>query len=237
MRRIKLKKRHKISPLTYILVLIFILIVSLIWCFKYIGTSLTDKVESYAEAEVRKIITLVVNKSVSDEVINSFNTADIFIEVNNTVDFNSVNINKIIVRVNKNLKKNLNELETGKIDLEQNTLLPDKSKLKEGIIYEVPSGIIFNNPILSNIGPKIPVKLHLIGDIITSVETSVTDYGINNAIIELDLVMTIHEQMVLPFSKKEIEIKESIPIAIKMIQGKVPNYYSSGKDIPIVTNN
>lgn len=237
MRRIKLKKRHKISPLTYIIVLIFILVVSLIWCFKYIGISLTDKVESYAEAEVRKIITLVVTKSVSNEVIDSFNTNDIFIENNNTVDFNSVNINKIVAIVNRNLKQNLSDLESGKIELEQNTFLPDKSKLKKGIIYEVPSGIIFNNPILSNIGPKIPVKLHLIGDIVTGVETHVTDYGINNAIIELDLVMTIHEQMVLPFSKKEIEIKESIPIAIKMIQGKVPNYYSSGKGIPILTNN
>ena len=219
MRRIKLKKRHKISPLTYIIVLIFILVVSLIWCFKYIGISLTDKVESYAEAEVRKIVTLVITKSVSNEVIDSFNTNDIFIENNNTVDFNSVNINKIVAIVNRNLKQNLSDLESGKIELEQNTFLPDKSKLKKGIIYEVPSGIIFNNPILSNIGPKIPVKLHLIGDIVTGV------------------VMTIHEQMVLPFSKKEIEIKESIPIAIKMIQGKVPNYYSSGKGIPILTNN
>lgn len=235
MRRIKLKKKRIVSPLTFILIIIFLFVISLIVCFRYIGVNLSKKVEEYGKIESKKIISYVINKSITDDVINNIRN-DLFVEKNNVVDFNSANINKLVALINRNLKSNLNDLEKGKITLEDVTLLKDKSKIKKGVIYEIPTGIIFNNALLSNIGPKIPVKLHLIGDILVSVSTKVNDYGINNAIVELDINITITEQMVLPFSTKEIKVEESIPIAIKMIQGSIPNYYSSNRDIPLYLN-
>lgn len=235
MRRIKLKKRRKISPLTFFLFLILIIVISLILIFRYIEINLSKKVEEYGKIESKKIISYVINKSLTDDVINNIKN-DLFVEKNNSVDFNSANINKLVALINKNLKINLNDLEKGRIALDDLTLLRDKSKIKKGIIYEIPTGIIFNNALLSNIGPKIPVKLHLIGDILVSVSTKVNDYGINNAIIELDINIVITEQMVLPFSMKEIKVEESIPIAIKLIQGSIPNYYSSNNDLPFYLN-
>lgn len=236
MRRIKLKKRRSITPLTYILIVILILIISLILTFKYIGSNLVRKVESYADKQAKKIITLVITKSVNKEIINTFKTDEIFTETENTVDFNSVVINQILLKVNKNLKSNLEKLEKGEIQLTDTTILSDKSKIKDGIVYEIPTGIIFNNALLANLGPKIPVKLHLVGDVLTSIDTNVIDYGINNAIIELDVVITINEQMVLPFSSKDISVTEKVPLAIKLIQGKIPNYYSNGKEGSVLIN-
>lgn len=235
MRRIKLKKKRYLSPFTFILLLIFFLIVSLIICFRYIGISLSKKVEEYGKIESKKIINYIINKSLNDNVIDNIRN-NLFIEKNNTVDFNTAKINELILTINKNLKINLSKLEKGEIELEEVTILKDKSKIKKGIIYEIPTGIIFNNVLLSNIGPKIPVKLHLIGDIIVSVDTKVNDYGINNAIIELDIKISITEQMILPFSIKEVKVEDSVPIAIKMIQGSIPNYYSSNRDIPFYLN-
>ena len=152
----------------------------------------------------------------------------LFVKSGNTVDFDSYKINRLVVLINKNLKDNLNKLEKGKIELEGITLLKDKSKIKKGVVYEIPSGIIFNNALLANIGPKIPVKLHLIGDAIVSVDTKITDYGINNAIIEVFVKINVTEQMILPFSVKKVKVEQSIPIAIKLIEGNIPSYYSSG---------
>ena len=230
MKRIKLKKHKKVSPFTYILVLILIFVISLIIAFKYIGDNLSNKVNSYATKQAKKIITLVINKSVNKEVISKFDTNEIFKENENMVDFNSATLNEILLEVSSNLRENLKKLEKGEIKIDDTTILTDKTKLKDGVIYEIPSGIIFNNALLSNVGPKIPVKLHLLGDVVTSIDTKVTDYGINNAIIEVDLKIVITEQVILPFSDSQIKIVQNVPLAIKLIEGKIPNYYSNGKD-------
>ena len=229
MRRVRLHSKRK--HLTFILLLILSFIISLIVVFNYIGKNLSYKVEEYSILEAKKIISNIINKSIEDDFINEIKN-DLFVKNNNSIDFDSYKLNKLIVLINKNLKDNLNKLENGKIELEGMTLLKDKSKLKKGIIYEIPSGIIFNNAIFSNIGPKIPVKLQMLGDADVQIDTKVKDYGINNAIIELYAKVNVTEQMILPFSTKKVEVKEYYPIAIKLIEGNIPNYYT----LPSYTN-
>ena len=91
--------------------------------------------------------------------------------------------------------------------------------------------------ILYYLGPKIPVRLNIVGDITSNIKTKVTNYGINNALVEVFINMQIDEQVILPFSSKKISITNDIPVAIKMIQGTVPNYYFNGleQESPIVS--
>ena len=101
--------------------------------------------------------------------------------------------------------------------------------LKNGVISEIPMGIISNNVLLSNIGPKIPVKLNLIGNVVSSVETTVKNYGINSALIEIYAKVEVTEEVIIPFQTERIKIVNNIPVAIKIINGKVPDYYRDGK--------
>ena len=59
-------------------------------------------------------------------------------------------------------------------------------------------------------------------------KTKITNYGINSALIEVNLEIKIKEKIILPITSKEIEVIQNTPIAIKLIQGTVPNYYSNG---------
>ena len=86
----------------------------------------------------------------------------------------------------------------------------------------------YNNFLLNNRGPKIPVKLKILGDMEIKTDTKVTNYGINSAIIEISLDVTIKEKVILPITTKEITVTGTTPIAIKLIQGTVPNYYADG---------
>ncbi|MEG2564520.1 MAG: sporulation protein YunB, partial [Bacilli bacterium] len=79
-------------------------------------------------------------------------------------------------------------------------------------------------------GPKIPVKIHFIGNVTSSVSSKVTSYGINNAMMEAFVKVNINVQIALPLSLEEISVMTEIPIAMKMIQGQVPNYYQKGYD-------
>ena len=233
MKKVRLHSKSKMNPLTLILLLIFLFIFSLIFIFNYIGKNLSSKVEEYSVVEAKKIISNLINESIESDVIDSLRN-DLFLKKDNSVDFDSYKINRLVVLINKNLKENLYKLEKGKIELDGIELLKDKSKVKKGVIYEIPTGIIFNNALLSNIGPKIPVKLHMLGDSNVQVDTKITDYGINNAIIEVYVKICVSEQMVLPFSSKRVVVEESIPIAIKLIEGNIPSYYSGG--VPFYLN-
>ena len=95
---------------------------------------------------------------------------------------------------------------------------------------EIPSGLVLGNSLFSNIGPKIPVKISMIGDLESNISTNINKYGINNAIINVNVEITAFERVILPMYTKETVVKSKIPISIKIIQGAITNYYISGID-------
>ena len=66
------------------------------------------------------------------------------------------------------------------------------------------------------------------GEVISNVETQITNYGINNALLQTNINIKLTEKVLLPISSKEINVEYNIPISLKMIQGSIPNYYFNG---------
>ena len=130
----------------------------------------------------------------------------------------------------------LKYVEDGRVDLlniSDNVLANyDQKKLRKGIIYSIPMGIIFGNTLLANIGPKLPVKFSLIGSVNSNINTKITNYGINNALIEVYVDLSVELEVILPLMTDIVEIKSSIPVAIKLIQGNVPEYYANALSNP-----
>ena len=63
------------------------------------------------------------------------------------------------------------------------------------------------------------------GSVATNVKTKITNYGINNAMLEVFIEVEVDEQIILPFISKTMTLKQEVPVAIKVIQGTVPEYY------------
>jgi len=76
----------------------------------------------------------------------------------------------------------------------------------------------------------------LIGDATSNISAEVKDYGINSALIQVYVNLKINERVILPFYDKDIEITTKAPVALKVITGTVPKYYSNGlsQDSPSV---
>ena len=91
--------------------------------------------------------------------------------------------------------------------------------------FFVPSGIIFTNSILSNIGPKIPINLKIIGNVTSGIKADVKEYGINNSLITISVEVCVELMVILPLSSDYVSITNYVPIAIKLVQGKVPEIY------------
>ena len=225
----------KINLLIFSFVLVFIIIILL---FKIINERINPILFDYATLESRKFASIIINKAIEKNVATDLIIEDLYIvskKENNeitSVDFNPAIVNKVLTKVTSSVQMNLKNLEEGNLDLLEASddvlIYYDKENLKKGIIFRIPSGIVFNNSLLTNIGPKIPVRFTLVGDVLSGINTKVTNYGINNALLEVSVNIKLTLKVMLPISTKEVNVETNVPIAIKMIQGNVPNYYSNG---------
>lgn len=93
-------------------------------------------------------------------------------------------------------------------------------------IYNIPFGLIIDNHLLNNLGPNIPYKIDILGNINTNAYTKIKEYGINNSMIEIILNINIEFQVMLPFITDTFKIDKEIILDSKITQGSIPNYYS-----------
>lgn len=236
--RLKGKRRLRLSKPKLLIIIFVLIIISIYFAFRFINLKVNPVLIDFAELESRKLASIIVNNAVSKNVTQNIDVDELFLITKDsdgqikTIDFNPITVNKILTQTTNSVQVNLKYIEQGKVellDLSTDALIDyDIDKLKQGIIYEIPSGVIFGNSLLANVGPKIPVKFSLVGDIVSYINTKVTDYGINNALIEVNIGLELSEQVILPFITNKIKIETSIPVALKLIQGGVPNYYLNG---------
>lgn len=195
-----------------LLVVISTFFISLIFTF-YINQKIKPVLLEIATFEATKLESMVANNSLievlDDDIdVNSLYTTKESKDGNiEMIDFNSSLVNSFLSKLTIKIQNHLRGI--------------DESE----ILTEVPIGMAFNNVIFANLGPKIPVKLHYYGDVNSSVTTKVTEYGINNALIELKVNVEISAEIMLPFITDKLVLKTDVPLAIKIIQGKIPNYY------------
>ena len=247
MRKAKLRKKYLIKRPHFnfktgdkIVILLIIFIASLLALFSYVNKKVAPILLNYAELEVRKIATLIINRAITKQVAEAMTIDELFLITKNeqgeimTIDFNPILVNKVLSQATNSVQLDLKHIEEGSIDLIEmpdNVLIDyDKEKIKKGIIYEIPAGVIFNNALLSNLGPKIPVRLNLVGDITSGVNTKLTNYGINNALVEVSVNISLNEQVILPFTSSQMKVEMNVPVALKLIQGNIPSYYFNGID-------
>lgn len=160
--------------------------------------------------ESKKIAIKIISKNVSDDIIKELENKELFIvekDNNNNIemiDYDSKVVNELLSIVSKRITKNFNELEK-----------------KNNIVMKVPIGVVTNNIFLENLGPKIPIKLVLNGNVFTSLKTNVKEYGINSALIEVFVVVEANINLIIPFRTSEIKVVNEIPISIKVVKGNV----------------
>ena len=75
------------------------------------------------------------------------------------------------------------------------------------------------NILINNIGPKIPIKFKSSGEVISNIDTTVKEYGINNALIEVNVKVSVTMIINMPFVGKEVTVTNKVPIFMKIIHG------------------
>ncbi len=198
------------------IILIFFLMISIFYSFHILGKNLNHYYLEYSENEASRIITNSISEAVNERVLKQIKNESLYTVVRNKndeiemIDYNSYLINIFLRDVTNNVTKYLAE---------------EEEKSNNASFY-IPMGSIFQNPLLNNRGPKIPVRMELVGSVLTGVNSKVTNYGINNSLIEIFVHIEVNERVILPVTAKNITIVNDIPISYRIIKGKIPSYYS-----------
>ncbi len=219
----------------FFLLSLFLLGIAIFLSFQIINKKVTPVLLAYAESKATKIATLLITQAVNDKVFNMMDVEDIVVTSKDEkgmiqeVDVNPISVNKLLNMITNYVQEYLEKVESGNIDSlgVSDTIFSnyDLHKLKQGIIYEIPSGVVFKNSLLSNLGPKIPVRIHLVGDVTSDIQTKVSNYGINNVFLEVIVYVEVSIQVLLPFTSKTVSASTNIPVVMKIIEGSVPNFY------------
>lgn len=245
--RIRLKKRKKTKKINLLVLVLCMVIISVFGFLRFLGKQVTPILLETSELEVQKISNYVANQAIYKVINEDISFQNLFETITSsdgsiqTVDFNSSTVNQILSVTTKSVLQKLKDLESGRLDediLSNGYFSEEQLKhLKKGILKEVPVGLVTKNPLLSNLGPRIPVRIHYVGDVLGNITTNITSYGINNALVQIGIHLEITAQILLPYLTKEQVIQFDIPLSIKMIQGKIPTYYSGGitKDSALYT--
>lgn len=223
------KAKRLFTVLLYIILISFIASIIII---KYFSYKIKPSLNKYITSELERIITLIINDTINNDLTN-IDTNNLFIMNDSnsitSIDLNNKIINSIQKRINNNIENNIRLVSRGKIkkiDKYFNTISDiDYEIIKGGTIYYIASGNISGSIFTNNLGPKIPIKFSMSGHTISSITSKVKEYGINNALIEVRIKIKVNMIVDMPYVTKTVTVKTSMPIATKIIQGFIPEYY------------
>ena len=215
--------KRKIKILFIILILIILLSFTIL---KLITKNISPIMMEYSKSKVKRLASLVINKGVTDDVLNIINTQELFIvDKSNNEEIITITLDPLMVNRIESSATDKVESILSLIEKNDQELLAKYNINSE--YFVIPSGIVFNNGLMANVGPLIPIKMKLIGNVKSEVITSLKEYGINNSLITVSVNITVELKVILPLTIDSVSITNSVPVAIKLIQGKVPNYYGS----------
>lgn len=235
MRR-KSSKKKKIK--IWVGAMISVLLSTILFLY-FVGNKVWPIIVSYAKMDVENLMIEVIHQSVQKKALEGIDLEQIYItEKNNDgtitmVDFNTNMINQLLSKTNEIVQTNLSYITSGNIEkLKESNIELDETLLKnvkKKRVTQIPIGVIFANSLLSNLGPSIPVAVNFVGNVESNINYQMKSYGINNVMMETSIHISVTLNLILPLPpQQQVKVTLDVPLSVKMIQGKVPEYYHNG---------
>lgn len=218
----------KILSKIILITIIFIVLFTIFLLSKFTN-QLNQSLVQISMSEVTRVTERFITDKLDHTVFNQTNLEDILILEKNDlgeilyVDFNLDQAYLVLDQISSILTSSFESLEDGNVSVAY--LDEELSHELGSMVLSIPIGNSFENLYFYNLGPKIPVRINFVGSVLTNLKTKVTDYGLNNALVELFIYIEFKTQIMSPFDMEEITLKYDAVIASMMIEGEVPNFY------------
>ena len=171
-------------------------------------------VNAYTEALIKSYSKEVIDKGVSNGIINLLDGKSLLNEVYD--ENGKVSYAYLDVQILNYLRSNIAEYIVICINE-----INDGDEFKS---IELPLGYFFGrNYFLSN-GIKVPIELEVIGYQDVFIEKNIETIGLNTSVLEINLVVELNIRSVIPFQTDVINSKTSIPLALEILNNDIPYY-------------
>lgn len=226
MMRMRIRKNYRISR-------IIILIIILIFFFTYTlysiyNKKITPKIIDVAEMKLQKFTESFLSNNIGYDILNDEIIKDILVINKNNdgeilyVDYNLDQAYLVLDIVTKKLDSLINDLENGQVENLDDANIENS---KYGLVMKIPMFIASDYALMANMGPTIYLKINFTGSILTNIKSKITNYGMNNALVELYVTIKINEELMAPVVNKTLNIEYDVLIASQVINGRIPEYY------------
>ena len=143
------------------------------------------------------------------------------------VYINTPKLNQLLVSTSQEVEEKLLLVESGDLsELGLDSIYG--GPYEDGVLLTVPLTAALNLSLLHEYGPRFPVSATVMGNAQTDIKTNVKPYGINSAMLEILLTVSVRLKVGLPLKSEETVVNVSTPLVIKMISGEIPEYYYIG---------
>ena len=203
---------------------LFIMGVIIITCILFFSFNriISPKLSYIANLEFTKVVNQV---SSNYQNLPNFSLDDLLIVTLNdkneilTVDYQMQEIYQISNEVTKEIMENINKSSSS-------PYLTDYHQ-DNTVLLMMPMGIVSDYVFLNNLGPRIPVVFHFVNSVFTNVKTKMTNYGINNALVEIYLEVSLKYDLITPVQMQSQSLDFNVLLGAKIINGTVPNWYGN----------
>lgn len=224
------KAKSNINNFKRLVFLTIILIIGItFFLIKNFIRNISENIINISESEITRVTYSFITNRINHDLITKEDLNNILVITKNKndeilyVDFNLDIAYKVLDNVSEVMTSSFRDLEQGNINI---SYYDDFSHKTNSLILSIPFGSTLNNMFLYNMGPKIPVKVNFNSTILTNLETKITNYGLNNALVEVFVYIECNNEIMAPFKLKNMNFKYKSIIASMMIEGSVPDFYN-----------
>ncbi|MGG0643314.1 sporulation protein YunB [Sporosarcina gallistercoris] len=218
------------------------LLLSIIGSFYYLNMKLKPVYMNYAEVQTHKIAAHVISQAIQSRSESVLDANDVLLNLPNdssetvTLKVDTETINQVMAELHELVEEHLDRAESGDLEMlpQSDGIQFDTEEMEKhgGVVFFVPIGQVADIPLLGNLGPKIPIRFHIVGNVHADVDTKLKEFGINNVYMEVNMELTVNVQIIIPIATKQSTVVQQFPIAIGIIQGVVPQIYTKGGQSP-----
>ncbi len=91
----------------------------------------------------------------------------------------------------------------------------------------IPLGTLTGYDFFAGLGPRLPISLMPYGKALVDFESDLTESGINQTLLTVNLTATAHIGIVLPGGSTSNKVSTTMPVTQTVIVGKIPDNYVS----------
>lgn len=212
----KLKRKRNNKYFTSNHLIFFIIVIQTFFMLKYVednvGNIAVDRLRLLISKDAYKVIYKNIDDLFVEEDIND--VLDIIKNSNNEI----VSINYRFDNCYKMLDKYIDNIYNNFVNID----FSDSYYYKG--VYFISSSLIGNGTVFNNLGISVPMKVNVVSDMRSNFKTKVVNYGINNVLLELYLVIRINNWFVNPFREDVFGEEFEYVISSQIINGSIPQY-------------